>query len=46
MSPAVGQMSCLGCGHRWEKETRLGSDSAHVIVDDLCPECGAQGELF
>ena len=44
MSSAVGHMSCLICGRQWEVEALLASDSAYVIPDDLCPECGAQGE--
>ena len=44
MVPATAHMSCLDCGHRWETEARQGSDSVYVIVDDLCPKCGAQGD--
>jgi hypothetical protein len=44
MPLAVGHMSCLVCEHQWEVEALLASDSAYVIPDDLCPECGAQGE--
>jgi hypothetical protein len=44
MLSAVGHMSCLECGYRWEVEALLEDDSAYVILDDLCPECEAQGE--
>ena len=44
MPSAVGHMSCLICAYQWEVEAILASDSAYVIPDDLCPECGAQGE--
>ena len=44
MLAAVGHMFCLECGHSWEVEVRLEDDSVYVILDDLCPECEAQGE--
>ncbi len=44
MPAAMARMSCLICGHRWEAEAVSEDDSAYLIVDDLCPECEAQGE--
>jgi len=44
MVKASVMICCVICGHRWKGEAILQDDGSYLVVDDLCPECGAQGD--